>query len=193
MHIDLSKATFDSCTYEQKEQLRVWKKELDALAAMESPFMAPERAGLWVYGPRRSGSSYVAMVAMRHLAEETFSWEYVPALLLTENLRRRWALEDLVRRHPDDYGLWREADDLDTLFQGMWHGTTALWVDDLHGDEIDMRFWKRHVQPHLTARVKRGQRTIIATSLDPGHEEWGDLTPVILGHFVVVEAVRGER
>lgn len=127
-----------------------------------------QRCGLWVFGPRRHGTSYVAQVAMARLVQVGFEeWEHVHALALTETIRRYWNQSDLVRKNADDYGLFLEMQNTEVKLERLWYEAAAVWVDDFHEESVDVQFWRKHVQPHLERRCKDGKPTIVATTLPP--------------------------
>ena len=175
----LNQFLFAQVTEDQQRILRYWWDHRG------------QRPGLWVYGPRRSGTSYVAGVGCRKASGEMDPEEWqaphiITAVSLIENLRLVWTLEDQAKRHPDDYGLWSEYD----VERRLWEWIAVkpvLWVDDMHSGTLDMSFWRRHVQEHLEQRVKRGQITIVATTYAPDDDALEGLTPVILDLFEVIK------
>jgi hypothetical protein len=143
------------------------------------------RCGLWIVGPRRHGTSYIASCAMWRLDESGFDWEHVHALSLTNMLRRYWDQASLLRHNADDYGLFLDMSDTESTLEHLWYTCPALWVDDLHEDAVDIPFWRKHVQPHLERRIKDHLPTIVATTLRPDSTKLSGLQDVIEDLFVV--------
>lgn len=145
--------------------------------------------GLWVYGDRGQGSTYVASVAVKRLYCDGVDFEYIPALALIDMVRRSWFGNELVRTNPNDYDLFAETLADDEILDDLWDAE-LLWVDDLHDTAVDMAFWRRHIQERLVNRVKMGMPTVIATSMYPRHRALEGLELVIETRFVTCYAER---
>lgn len=174
---------FRALTQETKDALRYWSNESN-------------RVGLWVYGPRRSGTSYVAGVASGKAEAEVPDavWEpatIVRALDLMDNVRKVWTYETLIKQHPDDLGFWEEYSKWSDRLERVWNGPVT-WVDDLD-QTVDMSFWRRHVQPRLEQRIKQGRFTIIATTHPPDSVALEGLLQVILDLFHIIRCEREPR
>ena len=146
------------------------------------------KVGLWVFGDRQHGSSYVAECATAKLVDRVGSWEHVDALVLTQNIRQHWNLSDMVRRNPEDYNLFLDFQELDTKLDFLWHECELLWVDDLHETAVDVFFFTRHVLPWLERRIKAKRVTIIATTLTPDDRALDGFHTVIKNLFVTCVA-----
>jgi hypothetical protein len=146
------------------------------------------KVGLWVCGPRRYGTSYIAECATAKLEPRVSTWEHVAALTLTESIRSHWGQSEMVRRNPDDYNLFLEAQEVESMLDFLWHRCEVLWVDDFHEDTVDIPFWRKHVQPRLERRIKDGLPTIVATTLPPDHVKLSGLRDVIEDLFVICVA-----
>ena len=173
------RATFANLNPTQQETLRRWHDQLDQ-----------EQCGLWVVGDRRSGSSYIAEVAVRNVKREFWSWEMVRANALVEEIHLFWSLSTAVRQHPDDFALWEDMNKVDMTLDHLWHQCELVWIDDLRPDAVDIDFWRRHAQAKIEDRVKEGKPTVIATNLLPAAPELMGLQRVIEDLFVVCDAAR---
>jgi hypothetical protein len=150
------------------------------------------KSGLWICGPRRSGSSYIAEAVINKLdsLSAISSWEHIDAFDLTQALRNLWNIQEQQRHHPEDYGLFEEWSAHQEQQDFIWNKCEVLWIDDFHQETVDIRFWRKHVQPRVEQRVKRGMATIIATTLVPDEPELDGLEQVITDLFVVCNATR---
>ena len=144
--------------------------------------------GLWIFGPRQHGTSHIAACATHRLVDRVAAWEHIDALVLTDNIRRYWTLEETARRNADDYGLFLDKQELETKLDFLWFDCDVLWVDDLHEDSVDIPFWRKHVLPRLERRCKAGKVTIIATTLSPDSPKLSGLQDVIENLFVICVA-----
>ena len=149
-----------------------------------------DKAGLWICGPRRSGSSYIAEAVVNKLDAHVSSWEHIDCFDLTQAVRNLWNIGEQMRHHPDDYGLYEEWSGLQEQQDFIWDKCELLWLDDFHHETVDIRFWRRHVQHRVESRCKRGMLTVISTTLTPLHPELEGLESVIADLFVVCDARR---
>lgn len=174
-------ATFDNLTTDQKQKLFLWKEQVDN---------ETERQGLWVHGNRLSGTSYIANVAMRQMAYGNgWEWEWQPANDLIRAKRNQWNASEQTRLHPEDYSLYQEHMSIDEVFDIFWTKAHVVCIDDFH-DDLDVRFWRKHLQPDLEQRVKARLPTIVATTMAPNHREFADIQRVIEHYFVTCHATR---
>ena len=147
------------------------------------------KVGLWIHGGRQRGTSYIAEVAMSRLAPQADTWDHIDALALTDAIRSYWHLSEASRRNPEDYALFLEMQDIEIKLEFLWHECHALWVDDFHDEAVDVKFWRKHVQPYLERRLKQRRPTIIATTLPPDSVKLSGLQEVIENLFVVCGAL----
>jgi hypothetical protein len=128
--------------------------------------------GLWIFGERSAGTSYVGLVVGGSLVDKRRYIEYldgvhVRAHKLLEDLRGMWTMSQLTRTNSDDIGLFWEAQTAEDEFHSMFNRASLLWVDDFHHETIDMPLWKKYVQPLIEMRVKDKKATIVCTTLGP--------------------------
>jgi len=171
---------FANLTDDQRDRLRQWKA--NALSGTG-------KVGLWTFGDRRSGSSYIAWLAMNALWRQKHEeWRYCEykAREVMEGKREMWTLERNPNRH-DSEELTQDYYQLDDVFLDLWKRADAVWLDDLH-DTLDMEFWMRHVQPDIEARVKDRKAIVIATNMGPDHPVFAPIRRVIEDLFVVIRA-----
>jgi hypothetical protein len=154
-------------------------------------WLGGKAVGLWIYGSRRAGSSYIGRIAGRMASQnpEIETSDLVAALDLVNDIRRSWSLGEMVRRHPDDYALWLDMDELERKIESLW-ALDLLWIDDLHEEAVDISFWRKHVQPYVEKRIKEGKLTIVSTSLSPDSPKLLGLQQVIEDLFVTCYAER---
>lgn len=145
-----------------------------------------DRPGLWICGPRVSGTSYIGQVVVNRLGDNPV---YIRAYDLSQAIRKQWNLDDLARHFPDDTALWFEADDAQAKLATI-RDCDLLWIDDFHDEHVDPRFWRKHIQPWVECRAKDLKTTIVCTTLTPDHPEMDGLERVIRGLFTVVHATR---
>jgi len=178
-------ALWSNLTPEQKSDLWRWRK------AVEGQEVGP--VGLWVCGDRFAGSSYIASIAYGRMTTDHPEWvpQYHNARVLMEGIREYWQLAQDPHR-PESDELTQDYYALDDEIDRLWNKAGLVWLDDLH-DNLDMRFWLRHVQPDLERRVKSGKATIVATNCTPNHPEFQTIQRVIEGLFVVVQADHARR
>lgn len=148
-----------------REKTRDWRNE------MLNP-TSRSKYGLWIFGDRSAGTSYIGMTVGGSLTNKRRSIEYldgihVRAHKLLEDLRGMWTMSQLTRTNSDDIGLFWEAQSAEDEFQGMFNRASLLWVDDFHHETIDMPLWKKYVQPLIEMRVKDKKPTIVCTTLAP--------------------------
>lgn len=178
-------ASISCVTDVQRQQLAGWLARVDRHEEVRPHW---HQIGLWIYGPRLSGSTYIARVAARRMWEKNkldVQWEDAKDLL--DIKRDQWTLDDRIKRFPDD-NLYQEQMLLEMSTDRFWQGDVAC-VNDLYSD-LDIRFWRRFLQPEMESRIKRGQPTIVATDMPPNYREFDGLQPVIEHYFVVCDAAR---
>lgn len=170
---------FVNLTEEQQQRLRKWKANVNS---------GTGSVGLWVCGPRGTGSSYIAWLAMNSIWREHKTWTHAkyPADQITAAKRELWSLE----RNPNRYDSEELTTDYYHLyedFKKLREGYDYLWVDDLY-EVVDMEFWMRHVHPDLEWRAKNGKPVVIATDMAPNHPVMEKIRRVIEHWFVVIVA-----
>ena len=145
------------------------------------------KKGLWVWGERCSGSSYIGKVALRRALREYGSaeWDYYTALQLMDLIRASWTSAGRDEDELSDEFV-TPAEKLEYVFDEC----KVLMVDDFHDDAVDPKLWRKHVQPRLEASVKDGRMVVVATNLAPAARELNGLERVIESRFVVCDAGR---
>jgi len=176
---------------QQKTQLDVWWANWHSEKKWST--------GLWICGPRGSGTSSIAAVVCQDMTPRTRYSGYsddgknifirVTAADMVRRTRELWSYEGQLRDHGDD-GVWQSYETERRQQQWWYDGRSILWVDDLHGDVIDVSFWRKHVQPEIEAVIKEGAPVIVCTTLLPSHDKLAGLQQVIEELFVVVDAGR---
>ena len=148
-----------------------------------------QKVGLWVYGQRGEGSTYIASVATKRMVREVGEdWEYVTAQDLMDRIRTSWSAGEVSRHNAGDYDLYVESASFEDALSSLWT-VNLLWVDDLY-DEHDIDFWRKHVMTRLLHRVKRGLPTVISTNMTPASPQFVKVTKVIETWFVTCYAER---
>ena len=148
------------------------------------------KQGLWVYGSRGAGSTYVASVALRRATREVGEdWDYVTAQDLVDKIHLSWSSSEVSRNNSGDYDLYVEAARFEDELKALWT-IRLLWVDDLYDDTMDMRFWRKFIQERLVARVKQGLPTIVSGNITPNDVSMEGLRSVIETWFVTCYAER---
>lgn len=150
------------------EPLELWWQNMET----SSPEYMYSPRGLWIFGPRSCGTSYVAKRAM-HRAEMLLNWPFavvkrnsVPAVQLQSAIRDVWSLESGVRHNPDDFSLWQEYDSANQQVDWWLDEARVSFIDDLHTG-YDASFWAKHIEPRLEAKIKHGLGVIIASDMNP--------------------------
>jgi hypothetical protein len=181
--IRLDDASFSELLVPQRQSLREWRTEVNAEKGT--------KVGLWICGKRRSGSTYIGKVAFNRVWSDHPEWncQYLSALDLINQTRQTWDNSDLVAKHPYDDALWLEVKSAEVALEGFWAADLA-WVDDWHLFDVDMKFWRRFIQPYVEQRVKERRPTIIATQILPDDPGLVELQRVIEHLFVVIHATR---
>jgi hypothetical protein len=141
---------------EMRAQLRDWTNDDTA-------------HGLWLFGPRRAGTSYVGKVVVGDLAHHHDHTDAmrVKAMELIDLVRGSWSMSAQVRSSMDDMGLWWELKSTEEMLDVYFHRLQVLWIDQLHHETIDMPLWKKHIQPRVEDRVEEGQIVIVSTTMPP--------------------------
>lgn len=138
--------------------------------------------GLWVFGPRFSGTStagrYVRQ-ALRQYPEVVLngSAQHIRASDLLFKIRREWIQRDVLRHNSSDWAVWHEWAELDAYFDELWNGASFTWIDDLF-EETDSDFFRKHVLPSIDRRLKEGRITVISGQVSP--EKFGNQWAVAL-------------
>jgi hypothetical protein len=127
------------------------------------------KKGLWLFGARRAGTSYIGRVVIGDLA---FHRGYtdgmqVKALDLIDEIRGSWSMSAQVRTSMDDMGLWWELKNVEDMLDTYFHRLQVLWIDQLHDETIELPLWKKHIQPRIEDRVEEGQIVIVSTTMPP--------------------------
>ena len=148
------------------------------------------KIGLWIYGNRGEGSTYIGSVAVKRMADEVGieNWEYVTALDLMDQIRISWSADAVSRGNSNDYDLYVEAAGFEDDLTALW-AKKMLWIDDLYSDQ-DMAFWRKHVMERLIQRTKAGLPTIICTDMSPGDRQLDGLQKTLMSRFVTCYAER---
>lgn len=126
--------------------------------------------GLWVFGPRRSGTSTVAReVVERVYASESFNpllagGCLISAQALSDLQRRVWTQEELMRSNGNDLALWQETQALLSRWDDVWDAN-ILMIDDMI--QVDVEFWKRHLLGRLDQRLKGPGVTLVCGVVQP--------------------------
>lgn len=161
-----------------KDAVRQWRQNL---------LTGEGKQGLWLFGPRGSGTTYAAQVIVARMVYDEEGWlesEHTEAVDLVTLVRATWGASSKQRDHSDDLALFLESRDIEDRLDYLFYRCRLLWVDDLHHDTIDWNIWRKHVQPFIERRVKHGMPTVVSTTLPPVH----DFLParVIDTHFITV-------
>ena len=180
-HVEFNTRFLD-LTEEQQADLKRWRRNVNSGES--------EQVGLWVYGTRFSGTSYIARCALHKMVVEhdDWDWEYHTAVEVMSAMRNLWTLGRQLgeRAEPE---LVEEHFLIDDEFRFLWDKAQVILIDDLY-DSLDMRFWRSHVHDHIDRRVKECKPTIIATTMAPTHRVFEDVRRVIEGRFVICHATR---
>lgn len=173
--------TFRMLHAHQQEALRVWRKNVHS---DDGP------VGLWVYGSGRSqGASTIAQVGLGRMEWDGLDTESVPCLRVMDVIRKSWGASEISRHLTNDYDLYVDANVLEMQIERYWD-VDVLLLDDLHEEQTDMGFWRKHVQPQVELRLKARKPTIVATDMAPNNPTLDGLLPVINDLFVSCYAER---
>lgn len=145
--------------------------------------------GLWIYGPRGCGTSFIASRALRRCYGR-FTWpfdgerytETVAADELVSSIKELWQLESGVRSHQHDAALFNEATQAGLQVEWWLRNSPATFLDDLHRDAYDGQFFRQRVWPALEGRIKDGKVLIVASDMKPSDalgEYWPNLFTAI--------------
>lgn len=167
---------------DQQADLKRWRRNVNE--------DGNEQVGLWVYGSRFSGSSYIARCALHKMVVEhdDWDWEYHTAVEVMSAMRNLWSLSRQLEQKLDSEML-QEHMLIDEEFRFLWDKAHIVLIDDLY-DSLDMTFWRNHVHDHIDRRVKERKPTIIATTMPPNHRVFDDVRRVLEGRFVICHATR---
>jgi hypothetical protein len=157
------------------------------------------KVGFWSHGSRRSGTTYLASVAVRRAVNDkdrdrygTIDWEYATLKEACDLVRSGW--DETARLHPNDEGAWQEMLQVERHLDRLWDDCDLLWLDDVHlgtrddSGPINIAFFGKHIFPKLEYRVKMGKATVVSTSLTL--ERLGSVAPVVRDLFVMCEPQR---
>ena len=179
--------SYQKLSEEQRLAIQSWLTWLQLHHTGQSKGVAP--VGLWVNGPRRSGTTYVASVAVKRAVRKidrhcygTYDWEYITARELNGVVRLLWDSTTVQHQHPQDYDLFREATQTEIYIDALERGLDLVWLDDVQIGTTDMTFFGKHLWPILEERVKNGKATVVSTSLSG--KQLGKLEPVVNDLFV---------
>lgn len=180
-HVEFN-TVFLNLTEEQQADLKQWRRNV------HEPLN--EQVGLWVYGKRGSGTSYIAKCALHKMVVEhrDWVWEYHTATEVMTAMRNLWNLSKQIGPQTDNDTM-HEYLLIDEEFRYLWDKANVVLLDDLY-DYLDIGFWRSHIQAHIDGRVKQYKPTIIATTMAPNSTEFADMQRVIENRFVVVHATR---
>lgn len=185
--------TYRELDAESQRAIHVWLTELQA--RYDAGTRTDRPVGFWSHGPRRSGTTYLASVAVRRAVREkdrdqygTIDWEYTTFAEAVALVRSGW--DETARLNPHDEGAWQEAMQVERVLDQLWTGCDLLWVDDVHPGVSNMEFFGRHIFPKLEYRVKSGKATVVSTSFTS--TQLGILAPVVRDLFVMCEPRRAE-
>ena len=136
------------------------------------------KRGLWVHGPRQSGTSTLCRVVAEAIyAEGCYDTDMAEGCLITaqdlSDLQRKvWTQEDLMRSNSHDMGLWLETQALVSRWESVWDAN-VLMIDDLLS--VDAEFWKKHLLARIDQRLKGKGITLLAGTVAPSlfGPEWG--------------------
>lgn len=128
-------------------------------------------SGLWIFGPRFSGTSTAARYvkqALRQYPDIVLQGSacHIRASDLLNKIRREWIQRDVLRTNSSDWAVWQEWSQLDSFFDEMWYGAALTWIDDLF-EETDSDFFRKHVLPAVDRRLKEGKLTVISGQVSP--------------------------
>ena len=187
--------TYQELAAENQTAIQEWLVYLKA--QHDADGMRGDRAvGFWSHGPRRSGTTYLASVAVKRAVREkdrdlygTIDWEYTTFAEAVELVRTGW--DETARLNPNDEGAWQDAMRVERLADRLWKECDLVWVDDVHPGVSSMEFFGRHIFPKLEYRVKMGKATVVSTSFSA--KQLGILEPVVRDLFVMCEPRRAER
>lgn len=143
----------------------------EIIAQFISEVRSDGKKGLWVYGPRRSGTSHCGRRAVDEVIEnfpelvkKHGQGQRMTAIGLESKLRSVWTQEALMRVNADDMLLWQETNQLLDNWEFLWN-CSILFIDDLIS--VDIEFWKKHLLARIDERLKTKTVTIIASVHGP--------------------------
>lgn len=126
--------------------------------------------GLWLYGPRKSGTTTFGWEASQRVYAASaegvgmLPGNRITAHELVDLQRRVWTQEELMRSNAHDFSLWQETQALMDKWDAVWNANVLL-LDDLISPDIE--FWKKHMLIRIDARLKGPGVTIIAGVCGP--------------------------
>jgi len=183
-----------------QRSIQAWLTQLKA--QHDSGERGDRAVGFWSHGPRRSGTTYLASVAVKRAVRPsdreqygTIDWEYITLPEAVDLVRSGW--DETARLNPNDEGAWMEAMQTERILDRLWKECDLLWLDDVHlgtrddSGPISIGFFGKHIFPRLEYRVKLGKATVVSTSLTLSR--LGSVAPVVRDLFVMCEPRRAER
>lgn len=157
----------------------------------------PHIRGLWLHGPRQSGTTTLARSVGLALPDEMVpASATVTGAKLASTVREVWRLDGLVR-HAFGDDLLSDLYRTEKWLEDTW-SVPVLFINDV--TNIDAEFWSKHILHSLDERMKAQQVsqegfTLVAGNTSPRRfpSEWAD---GIEGLFHVVDIgdlARGAR
>jgi len=150
------------------------------------------QVGLWVYGNRGEGASFIGTAAMRRLVRDGViaepDWEYINSFDLMDQIRISWSADQVSRGNANDYDLYTEAARFEDDVKKLW-SIKLLMVDDVYHNQ-DMAFFRKHIFDRLFQRVKDALPTVVATDMPPSAPQVEMWQKVIESWFVTCYAER---
>jgi hypothetical protein len=143
------------------------------------------KRGLWVFGPRKSGSTTVVKFMYRKHRDAFPEYQQKrTAAKLDRQVRRQWKSDALLRANGGDFPLWLENSEIEDELETFW-GADAIWINDLYS-EFDAAFVRKNLFLPMDEALKRGAIVIVTSSLPPDYygDEWAT---VITSTFKTVE------
>lgn len=129
------------------------------------------KKGMWICGPRRSGTSTCARRAVDsiidnfpELVRKYGQGQKMTAVNLETKMRSLWTQESLMRINASDFSLWAETNQIIDTWEFMWN-CSILLIDDIIA--VDTQFWKKHLLPRIDQRLKSEVITIFASAHRP--------------------------
>lgn len=150
------------------------------------------RHGLWVYGPRKSGTTTtVRKFYDEH--QELFSDKYAvkrTAGWVEKKIRMQWDLNKTYAKGGDDIPLLNEIRQTESQLD-LFFDTDIVWLDDLY-TEYEESFVRKNILLRLDTALKGGQTVFVSGTSAP--EFYGsDWERAIRAMYVVVNLSDGTR
>lgn len=144
--------------------------EEDFVAELSNP---EGKRGLWVFGPRKSGSTTVVKTIAANNRDALGNTNVKrTAAKLDREIRDQWKFDKLLAANGTDFPLWQEALAHEQRLDVFWEAD-ALWLDDLY-PEIDSDFVKRNILMPLDAVLKSRRIVLVSGNVPPAvfGSEW---------------------